>query len=271
MEWLANPDIWASFVTLAVLEIVLGIDNLVFIALLAGRLPPGQRARARSLGLALALGTRLALLWSIVWLVHLTQPIFALGGHDFSWRDLILIGGGGFLLYKGTREIHLRVDGVEEGERTDREAPTFTGTVAQIMLLDIVFSLDSVITAVGVADEIWVMVAAIVVAMVVMLAASGPLASFIERHTSVKMLALSFLLLIGMVLVADGFGFHVPRGYVYAAMGFSILVESLNLIAAQRRSARIARNRSSRPANAIAVTAGEDFRINPRQGGSNER
>jgi predicted tellurium resistance membrane protein TerC len=250
MEWLANPDIWASFVTLAVLEIVLGVDNLVFIALLASRLPKGQRARARSLGLSLALGTRLALLWSIVWLVHLTDPIFAVAGHDYSWRDLILIGGGGFLLFKGTREIHLRVDGVEEDDPRGPEAPGFAGTVSQIILLDIVFSLDSVITAVGIAEEIWVMVAAIIVAMAVMLAASGPLATFIERHASVKMLALSFLLLIGMVLVADGFGFHVPRGYVYAAMGFSILVESLNLIAARRRSMRLSRARSSEPANA---------------------
>jgi predicted tellurium resistance membrane protein TerC len=238
MEWLADPAIWASFVTLAALEIVLGIDNLVFIALLAGRLPPGQRDRARKLGLALALGTRLVLLGSIFWMVHLTYPVLSLFGHDFSWRDLILIGGGGFLLYKGTREIHLRVEGEEEGAAAGRPTASFAGTVAQIMLLDIVFSLDSVITAVGIAEEIWVMVAAIVVAMALMLVASGPLASFIERHASVKMLALSFLLLIGMVLVADGAGFHVPRGYIYAAMGFSVLVESLNLLVAQRRQTK---------------------------------
>jgi predicted tellurium resistance membrane protein TerC len=238
MEWLANPAIWASFVTLAALEIVLGIDNLVFIALLAGRLPPGQRDRARKLGLALALGTRLVLLGSIFWMVHLTYPVLSLFGHDFSWRDLILIGGGGFLLYKGTREIHLRVEGEEEGAAAGRPTASFAGTVAQIMLLDIVFSLDSVITAVGIAEEIWVMVAAIVVAMALMLVASGPLASFIERHASVKMLALAFLLLIGMVLVADGAGFHVPRGYIYAAMGFSVLVESLNLLVAQRRQTK---------------------------------
>jgi predicted tellurium resistance membrane protein TerC len=243
MEWLSDPQIWASFVTVAALEIVLGIDNLVFIALLAGRLPPAQRDRARKLGLALALGTRLVLLGSIFWLVHLTNPVISLAGHGFSWRDLILIGGGGFLLFKGTREIHLRVDGGDEGEDTDRRGAGFAGTVAQIMLLDIVFSLDSVITAVGIAEEIWVMVAAIVAAMALMLAASGPLASFIERHASVKMLALSFLLLIGMVLVADGVGFHVPRGYIYAAMGFSVLVESLNLLVAQRRRTR--RNRMS--------------------------
>jgi predicted tellurium resistance membrane protein TerC len=238
MELLTSPDTWASFATLAVLEIVLGIDNLVFIALLAGRLPLAQRARARTVGLAMALGTRLALLWSIVWIIHLTEPVFSLAGHAFSWRDVILIAGGGFLLFKGTREIHLRVDGLEDDAPARPGAVGFIGTVLEIMLLDVVFSLDSVITAVGIADEIRVMVAAIVAAMIVMLLASGPLAGFIERHASVKMLALSFLLLIGMVLVADGFSFHVPRGYVYAAMGFSILVESLNLIAARRRRVR---------------------------------
>jgi predicted tellurium resistance membrane protein TerC len=247
MEWFVDPQIWASFVTLAALEIVLGIDNLVFIALLAGRLPPAQRDRARKLGLALALGTRLVLLGSIFWMVHLTYPVFSLAGHGFSWRDLILIGGGGFLLFKGTREIHLRVDGEDEGEEAGRQGAGFTGTVVQIMLLDLVFSLDSVITAVGIAEEIWVMVAAIVVAMALMLAASGPLAAFIERHASVKMLALSFLLLIGMVLVADGLGFHVPRGYIYAAMGFSVLVEGLNLLVAQRRRTRRNRMNANRP------------------------
>jgi predicted tellurium resistance membrane protein TerC len=246
VDLLTSPDTWASFATLAVLEIVLGIDNLVFIALLAGRLPAEQRARARTLGLGLALGTRLALLWSIVWIVHLTEPVFAIAGHPFSWRDLILIGGGCFLLFKGTREIHLRVDGIEDDDAERQRRPAgFTATVLEIMLLDIVFSLDSVITAVGIANEILVMIAAIVVAMAVMLVASGPLASFIERHASIKMLALSFLLLIGMVLVADGFSFHVPRGYVYAAMGFSILVESLNLLAARRRSARRRKNQVS--------------------------
>lgn len=251
MEWLLDPQIWASFVTLAALEVVLGIDNLVFLALLAGRLPPAQRDRARRLGLALALLTRLALLGSIFWMVHLTNPVFFLAGHDFSWRDLILIGGGCFLLFKGTREIHLRVDGEDERGEANRAAASFAGTVVQIMLLDVVFSLDSVITAVGIAQEIWVMVAAIVVAMVLMLAASGPLAGFIERHASVKMLALSFLLLIGMVLVADGIGFHVPRGYIYAAMGFSVLVEGLNLLAARRRRARKNRMHPNEPSRSL--------------------
>ncbi len=231
---LADPHIWASFLTLSVLEIVLGIDNLVFVALLAGRLPEHQQARARRLGLMLALLMRLALLGSIAWLVHLTEPVAAAFGHSFSWRDIVLIAGGGFLLYKGTHEIHLRVEGENEDPGA-RPAASLAGTVVQIMLFDIVFSLDSVITAVGIADELWVMVAAIVAAMALMLAASGPLASFIDRNASVKMLALSFLLLIGMMLVADGFGVHVPRGYVYAAMGFSGAVEALNLLAARRR------------------------------------
>jgi predicted tellurium resistance membrane protein TerC len=238
MIWLADPQIWASFVTLAALEIVLGIDNLVFLSLLVGRLPVRQRALARKIGLALALGARLALLGSIAWLIHLTTPVLSLAGHGFSWRDLILIGGGAFLLFKGTREIHLGIDGGDAARETGHTGQSFVGTVAQIALLDVVFSLDSVITAVGIAEEIWVMVAAIVVAMLVMLIASNPLASFIERHASVKMLALSFLLLIGMVLTADGFGFHVPRGYIYAAMGFSVLVECLNLLTTRRRQAK---------------------------------
>jgi len=257
MEWFVDPQIWSSFVALAALEIVLGIDNLVFIALLAGRLPPAQRDRARKLGLALALGTRLVLLGSIFWMVHLTHPVVSLIGHDFSWRDLILIGGGCFLLFKGTREIHLRVDseGEGEGDERSRQRVGFAGTVAEIMLLDVVFSLDSVITAVGIAEEIWVMVAAIVAAMALMLVASSPLASFIERHASVKMLALSFLLLIGMVLVADGLGFHVPRGYIYTAMGFSVLVEGLNQLAARRGRARKNRGNQSEPDQSLRKQA----------------
>jgi predicted tellurium resistance membrane protein TerC len=175
------------------------------------------------------------LLWSIVWLVHLTEPVVSLAGHSFSWRDLILLGGGAFLLFKGTQEIHARVEGDDEAKREGRKRPGFASTLLQIILFDIIFSLDSVITAVGIAQDIRVMAAAIVVAMALMLAASGPLAAFIERHGSVKMLALSFLLLIGMVLVADGFGYHMPRAYIYAAMGFSVLVESLNLLTMRRR------------------------------------
>ena len=238
-EWLLDPQIWASLLTLTILEIVLGIDNLIFISIVAGRLPGHLQARARSVGLSLALFMRLALLASISWLVGLTATIFSVGGHGFSWRDLILAGGGLFLLYKGTKEIHELVDGGEaDGDVTD-EAPkrkvTFASVIGQIIVLDIVFSLDSVITAVGMADNLWVMSTAVLVAVVIMLFASGTVANFVNRHPSVKMLALAFLLLIGMVLVADGMGFHVPKGFIYAAMGFSVAVESLNLLARKKR------------------------------------
>ena len=238
-EWLLDPQIWASLLTLTILEIVLGIDNLIFISIVAGRLPGHLQARARSVGLSLARFLRLALLASISWLVGLTATIFSVGGHGFSWRDLILAGGGLFLLYKGTKEIHELVEGGEEdGGATDEATKpkvSFSSVIGQIIVLDIVFSLDSVITAVGMADNLWVMSTAVMVAVVIMLFASGTVANFVNRHPSVKMLALSFLLLIGMVLVADGMGFHVPKGFVYAAMGFSVAVESLNLLARKKR------------------------------------
>jgi predicted tellurium resistance membrane protein TerC len=237
-DWLLDPQIWASLLTLTVLEIVLGIDNLIFISIVAGRLPAHQQARARSVGLSLALFMRLALLASISWLVGLTATIFSVGGHGFSWRDLILAGGGLFLLYKGTKEIHELVEGDDHGEVTDaapKPKVTFASVIGQIVVLDIVFSLDSVITAVGMADNLWVMSTAVLVAVVIMLFASGTVASFVNNHPSVKMLALAFLLLIGMVLVADGMGFHVPKGFIYAAMGFSVAVESLNLLARKKR------------------------------------
>ncbi len=234
MHWISDPQIWASLLTLTALEIVLGVDNVIFIAIVAGRLPPERQARGRQMGLALALLTRLALLASIAWIIRLTQPLFTIFDHEISWRDAVLIGGGLFLVYKGTTEIH---EGLEAGSGSDApsgKARSFASVVVQIMLLDIVFSLDSVITAVGMASELWVMMAAVVIAVVIMLAASGPLAAFIERHPTVKMLALSFLLLIGMTLIADGTGFHVPKGYIYAAIGFSVLVEALNQFAARR-------------------------------------
>jgi len=235
MSWLSDPEIWASLLTLTVLEIVLGIDNLVFIALTAGRLPQESRAKARKIGLCLALITRLLLLGAISWIVGLTHPLFEIRGHMVSWRDLVLIAGGLFLLYKGTVEIH---HGMEEDSGT--EAPTrrkasLLKVVLEIMVLDIVFSLDSVITAVGMAEHYLVMAAAIVIAVILMLLASGPLSVFIHKHPTVKMLALSFLLLVGMTLVADGAGFHVPKGYIYAAIGFSIAVETLNQLAASRK------------------------------------
>jgi len=238
MEWLASPQVWASLLTLSVLEIVLGIDNLIFLSILAARLPAAQQARARQVGLGLALLMRLGLLAAISWIMGLTAPIFAVAGHAFSWRDLILIGGGLFLVYKGTQEIHARIEGEDEhGAAKPAGHASFASTIVQIGLLDIVFSLDSVITAVGMANELPIMVAAVVIAMGVMLVAAEPVSEFINRHPAVKMLALSFLLLIGMVLMADGFGAHVPKGYIYAAIGFSITVEFLNQLASRRRRA----------------------------------
>ncbi|MDB5410725.1 MAG: TerC family protein [Rhodospirillales bacterium] len=238
MAWLSDPQIWASLLTLTALEIVLGIDNLVFIAILAARLPAERQDRARKLGLALALITRLALLASIAWIIGLTRPLFEVLGHAVSWRDILLIAGGVFLLYKGTSEIHERLEGEESHAATGGGAPSFASVVLQIVVLDIVFSIDSVVTAVGMANEFWVMAAAVVVAVVIMLAASAPLAAFVNRHPTVKMLALSFLLLIGTTLIADGAGFHVPKGYIYAAIGFSIAIEALNQLAARRRKIR---------------------------------
>jgi len=239
MHWINDPEIWASLLTLTALEIVLGIDNLVFIAILAGRLPAEKQDRARQIGLALALLTRLALLASITWIIGLTQPLLDLFGHSVSWRDIVLIAGGLFLLYKGTREIHHALEGDgPESDRSEHARTSLTGVITQIMLLDVVFSLDSVITAVGMANTLWVMATAIIIAVAIMLAASGPLAEFVQRHPTVKMLALSFLMLIGMTLIADGAGFHVPKGYIYAAIGFSVGVEALNQFAARRRRLR---------------------------------
>ncbi len=228
--WINDPQIWLSLITLSALEIVLGIDNLVFIAILTGRLPAHQRALGRKVGLSLALITRLMLLAALAWIVGLTEPLLTLGGKGFSWRDLILIGGGLFLLYKATTEIHEMVEhDADEGDKPEGAASaTFRGIVLQIAVIDIIFSLDSVITAVGMADQLWVMVAAVVFAMLIMIVASNPLANFVAAHPTVKMLALSFLLLIGVLLIADGFGLHVPKGYVYFALAFSVAVESMN-------------------------------------------
>jgi predicted tellurium resistance membrane protein TerC len=239
VDWVFDPEIWASLLTLTALEIVLGIDNLVFIAILAGRLPADQQNRARQVGLALALITRLALLASIAWIIGLTQPLFELFGQPVSWRDMVLVAGGLFLLYKSTREIHHALEDAEpEAEQAPERRASFVGVVTQIMILDIVFSLDSVITAVGMANKLSVMAAAIVIAVVIMLVASKPLAEFVARHPTVKMLALGFLMLIGLALIADGAGIHVPKGYIYAAIGFSVGVEALNQLAARRRRAR---------------------------------
>jgi len=227
MNWLFEAEIWIGLFTLTALEIVLGIDNLVFISILSGRLPAAQQSSARRWGLMLALIMRVLLLLSLSWIMGLTEPLFSIAGTGISGRSLILIGGGLFLLAKSTREIHHRI---EEAENTRNRvaSSTFSGVLTQIVLLDIVFSLDSVITAVGMVDQIAVMIAAVIIAMVIMIISANAISAFIERHPTLKMLALSFLLLIGVNLVAEGVGFHIPKGYTYFAMGFSLLVEFLN-------------------------------------------
>jgi predicted tellurium resistance membrane protein TerC len=231
MAWLTNPDIWIALVTLTALEIVLGIDNIVFIAILAGKLPTQQQARARSLGLALAMITRIGLLFSISMIMRLTQPLLTLFSLEISGRDIILIVGGLFLLAKSTLEIHSNLEGTEHQlpGTSSGVGSTFPGVIVQIMLLDIVFSLDSVITAIGLARQLAVMVAAIVIAVAVMILLAGRISRFVERHPTIKILALSFLLLIGFALVGEGLGLHIPKGYIYFAMAFSTLVEILNL------------------------------------------
>ncbi len=231
MEWLTDPNIWISLTTLTVLEIVLGIDNIIFISILAGKLPEAQRARARTIGLAMAMGTRLALLASLVWMMRLTAPLFSIpvANQDISGRDLILIVGGLFLLAKSTMEIHDKLEGEEEHAGGGRAATTFASVIVQIALLDIVFSLDSIITAIGMASQLSIMVAAVIIAVIFMMLFAGAVSAFIDRHPTIKMLALSFLILIGVALIGDGLGMHIPKGYIYFAMAFSVLVEMLNI------------------------------------------
>lgn len=228
MDWIGDPQAWIGLLTLTALEIVLGIDNIVFISILAGKLPAHQQDRARKLGLALAMGTRILLLLSLSWLVGLTRPLFSLLGQEVSGRDLVLLVGGLFLVGKSTYEIHDKLEG-EEGHGLRGVAPSFASVLVQIMLLDVVFSLDSVITAVGMVNHITVMVTAVVIAVAIMMVFSRPVSDFVHRHPTVKMLALSFLLLIGVMLIAEGFHQHVSKGYIYFAMGFSLFVEMLNL------------------------------------------
>ena len=228
MDWISSPDIWIALLTLTSLEIVLGVDNIVFISILAGKLRREDRERARKLGLSLAMFIRIGLLLSITWVMGLTAPFFTALGKEISGRDLILIIGGLFLIAKSTHEIHEKLEG-EEGGASAKVAASFAAVIVQILLLDIVFSLDSVITAIGMARQLWVMVTAVVLAVVVMLVAAGSISAFVNRHPTVKMLALSFLLLIGFSLVADGLGQHISKGYIYFAMGFSVFVEMLNL------------------------------------------
>ena len=228
MNWITEPQAWIAFVTLLLLEIVLGIDNVIFLSILSSKLPTAQQAKARIVGLGLAMFMRIALLLSITWVIRLTTPLFTVLSKEISGRDTILIAGGLFLIAKSTHEIHQKLEG-EEGRSSARVAPTFLSVILQIIVLDAVFSLDSVITAVGLVQEIGIMITAVVVAVVFMMAFAGALGRFVDRHPTIKMLALSFLLLIGVTLIVEGFDHHVPKGYIYFAMAFSVFVEMLNL------------------------------------------
>ncbi|HEX7336109.1 MAG TPA: TerC family protein [Gemmatimonadales bacterium] len=238
MDWISNPEAWIALATLTVLEIVLGIDNVVFISILAGKLPRDQQNKARRIGLGLAMLMRILLLLSLTWIIKLTAPLFTVLGEEISGRDLVLIVGGLFLLFKSTREIHERLEG-EEGHGSGRVAPSLASVLIQIMLLDIVFSLDSVITAVGMAEDVGVMITAVVVAVAFMMLFARPISEFVDQHPTVKMLALSFLLLIGMALIAEGLDLHIPKGYIYFAMAFSVGVELLNLRMRKRKAEAI--------------------------------
>jgi len=234
MDWITNPEIWIALATLTVLEVVLGIDNIIFISIISGKLPESKQKRARTVGLSLAMFMRVGLLFSITWIMQLTAPLFTVLSREISGRDIILIVGGLFLLGKSTHEIHSKLEG-EEGKGSARVTPSFTGVIIQILLLDIVFSLDSVITAVGMTNQLGIMVAAVVIAVGVMLVFAGSLNDFVNRHPTIKILALSFLLLIGVTLIAEGFDQHISKGYIYFAMAFSVFVEMLNIRAVRRR------------------------------------
>ncbi len=229
MDWLTDPQVWVALLTLTALEIVLGIDNIIFIAILSMKLPAHQQDRARLVGLAIAMVTRVALLFSITWMMKLTNPLFGVLGREFSGRDLILIAGGLFLLAKSTLEIHEKLEGEHDEHSASMKRATFGFVIVQIVLLDIVFSLDSVITAIGLSDRLFVMVTAVVIAVVFMMAFSKSISTFVDKHPTIRLLALSFLILIGVSLVGEGFSFHIPKGYIYFAMAFSVLVEMLNL------------------------------------------
>lgn len=235
---LFDTELALALVSLTAMEIVLGIDNIIFISILSSRLPEEQRKKARLMGLALAMITRIMLLFSLSWVMSLKTTLFTLVNHGFSGRDLVLICGGAFLVWKATKEIHEKVEGLEDEEIAARGAPSFSGVLVQIMILDIVFSLDSVITAVGMVDQLWVMVLAVMISVVIMMIFSSPVSDFIQKNPTVKMLALSFLLLIGVMLAGEGIGHHIPKGYIYAAMAFSVFVESLNLASNRKRKAQ---------------------------------
>jgi predicted tellurium resistance membrane protein TerC len=237
IELLMNPEAWAALLTLTALEVVLGIDNVIFISVIVSRIPEPRAKHARQIGLALALLFRILLLTLLVWLIGLTEAVLSVRGLAFSWRDIVLIGGGLFLLAKATHEIHSEVEGGEQGGSRRQDARAFFLVVAQIIVIDIVFSIDSIITAIGMAQELSIMVTAVVIAVVIMYVSSGPIARFVANHPTTKMLALAFLVLIGVALVADGFHFHIPRGYIYFAIAFSAAVESFNVLARRNRKA----------------------------------
>ena len=244
MEWLADPHAWIALVTLTALEIVLGVDNIIFISILVGRLPESQRQKARTLGLAFAMLTRIGLLLSLAWIMTLTEPLFSIPvfGKEIAGRDIILIGGGLFLLWKSVHEIHGSLEGEEGAQAAGAAGAGFTAVIVQIAIIDIVFSLDSVITAVGMVDEIPIMVLAIVIAVGVMMVAARPIGEFVDRHPTIKMLALSFLILVGVALIAEGWDYHIPKGYIYFAMAFSVGVEMLNIrVRARREAVRLRR------------------------------
>ena len=256
MDWIANPEIWIALLTLTALEIVLGIDNIIFISILAGKLPPEQQQRARLTGLGLAMFMRIALLFSLSWVIGLTDPLFEVAGQEISGRDMILIGGGLFLIAKSTTEIHDKLEGAE-GHSSAKVAASFTSVIVQILLLDVVFSLDSVITAVGMADHIEVMIAAVVIAVGIMMVSAGPISEFVESRPTVKILALSFLLLIGVSLLAEGFDQHIPKGYIYFAMAFSVLVEFLNLrvrAVSERQPVELHQRYSAAPSGPVSTS-----------------
>lgn len=240
MELFSNPEVWLSLLTLTALEIVLGIDNIIFLSIISARLPKSQQPLARKLGLAMALGGRIIFLCSITWVMQLKDPVFAIGAFDVSWRDVILFSGGLFLIYKATTEIHASIAGLEEDEKKVKKL-SFTSAIIQISLLDVVFALDSMITAVGLSDVLWVMIAANVIAMLIMLFASEAVSAFINKYQTLKMLALSFLMMVGVALVADGLHFHIPRNYIYFSIAFSAMTEFLNITAHRKREKRSSR------------------------------
>jgi len=256
MDWLADPQTWIAFITLVVLELVLGVDNVIFISILAGKLPAHEQQKARTTGLGLAILSRVLLLFSLSWIIGLTEPLFSVFKYEIAGRDIILILGGLFLLGKSTHEIHQKLEGVE-GHASARVGPSFASVIVQILLLDVVFSLDSVITAVGMVDQLAIMIAAVIIAAGVMIVSAGPISNFVDRHPTIKMLALSFLLLIGFTLIVEGLHQHIPKGYVYFAMAFSIFVELLNLRLRKAHAAPVKLHEAyvgeARPGNAIGA------------------